>query len=192
MKKKVTIYIIGLLMPCFVTAQAAYQQGDNMLSLGIGLGSSYGSFTYAHQSPAINLQYERAIWPLGSGIVSLGGYVGYKTFGYTAGYYGGYTYTENWRYTIIGLRSAWHLQELGGKELEKWDLYGGVMLSYNVLNYTYSDNDPYWDYAGGGYGSSVGFAGFLGARYFLRDHFAVMGEVGYGIAYLNIGGAFKF
>jgi hypothetical protein len=194
MKNKILLFIIlfALLQPGAASAQSIYQPGNNVLGVGLGLGSSYGSFTYGRQSPALNVQYERGIWPLGPGVISLGGYLGYKRYQYSANYYGGYTYSQKWNYTIIGLRSAWHLQQLGGKELKKWDLYSGVMLSYNVLNYSYADNDPYWDYAGDAYGSGAGFAGFLGARYFFNGHFAAMGEVGYGIAFLNLGMAYKF
>jgi hypothetical protein len=192
MKNKIYVIIFSLLSFFAARAQSIYQQGDNVIGIGLGLGSSYGSFTYGHQSPAINLQYERGIWPLGPGIISLGGYLGYKSYRYSDTYYGGYTYTQKWNYTIIGVRGAWHLQEFGGKELKKWDLYSGVMLSYNILNYSYTDNSPYWDYTGDGYGSSVGFSGILGARYFFSDHFAAMGEIGYGIAFLNLGMAYKF
>lgn len=192
MKKKIYLFLAFFTLSAAMPAQALYQKGTNVLSFGIGLGSSYGSFTYGQQSPALNLQYERGIWPLGPGVVSLGGYLGHKSFGYSANYYGGYTYTEKWKYTIIGVRGAWHLQKFVDTELKKWDLYGGVMLSYNILNYSYTDNNPNWDYAGATYGSGTGFAGFVGARYFFKPRFAVMGELGYGIAYLNLGVAYKF
>lgn len=194
MKKKTLLYVICLLAMTTTSAQAIYQQGDNVISAGLGLGSSFGGFGYhVRQSPAINLQYERGIWQAGTGVISLGGYAGYKTFSYTDTYYGGYTYREKWRYTIIGLRSAWHWQEMQGKAFEKWDLYGGLMLSYNLLQYTYADDDPYFDYdTGNAYGSAVGFTGFIGSRYFFKERFAMMAEAGFGISFLNLGIAYRF
>ena len=194
MRKNISSYIACLLMAISFdsNAQSAYEEGDNVISAGIGLGSSYGSFTYGRQSPAINLQYERAIWPLGNGIVSLGAYAGYKSYHYSGNYYGGYTYEQRWKYTLLGVRGAWHLQSINGSALNKWDVYAGIMVSYNILNYSYSDNDPYLDYTSDSYGSGIGFSEFIGARYFLHPKFAVSAELGYGVAFLNLGLAYKF
>jgi hypothetical protein len=40
--------------------------------------------------------------------------------------------------------------------------------------------------------SSFAWSFFVGGRYYFTDSFAVMAELGYGIAWLNIGVAFKF
>ncbi|MGL5889992.1 MAG: hypothetical protein ACRC3B_08905, partial [Bacteroidia bacterium] len=103
----------------------------------------------------------------------------------------GYFYKQSWKYYIVGARAAWHLSELDGVNLSKWDLYGGVMLSYNFATSKYEDNDPFFDFNDTSYGSSIGFSTYLGARYFFSDRFAVMGEVGWGIAYLNAGISIK-
>lgn len=184
---------LGLLMTSSgAKAQAAYQIGNNVISASFGLGSAYGSFNSSKQSPAINLQYERGIWQAGPGVISLGAYLGYKSYRYSGTFPGGYTYSQRWNYTIIGARGAWHIQEFDGTELKKWDLYGGVMLSYNILDYTYSDNDPTFELSDVHYSSGMGLSAFLGARYFFNDHFAAQGELGYGISYLNLGIAYKF
>jgi len=39
--------------------------------------------------------------------------------------------------------------------------------------------------------SSMAFAFYLGGRYYINDKFGVMAELGYGIAYLNIGVALR-
>jgi hypothetical protein len=167
-----------------------YQVGDNMLSLGIGFGSSYG-YNLARQTPALSLQFEHATADLGPGFISVGGYLGYKGYRYTYNYGNGYFYKQNWKYYIVGARAAWHLSELDGVNLSKWDLYGGVMLSYNLARYTYEDNDPFFDYSNNTYGNGVSFSTYLGARYFLTDRIAVMGELGWGIAYLTGGISIK-
>lgn len=195
MKNKIVFGLAALLFMSFAPlrtqAQAAYQLGDNVVSIAAGFGSSYGAFTYGKQTPAFSLQYERGLWQAGPGVISLGGYLGYKSYQYSGSYFG-FTYNEKWNYTIIGLRGAWHLQEFDGTELQKWDLYGGAMLGYYNLNYTYTDNDPAIDYSDINYSSTVGLSGFLGARYFFNPHFAAQGEIGYGISYLNLGLAYKF
>ena len=40
--------------------------------------------------------------------------------------------------------------------------------------------------------SGLSIAWFAGARYYFSDNFAVMAEIGYGVAYLNLGIALKF
>ncbi|MCA6364801.1 MAG: hypothetical protein IM638_17335 [Bacteroidetes bacterium] len=190
MKTVVTIFMLAL--GTLLHAQASpYEVGTNVVSLGVGVGSSWG-FNSARQTPAFNLQYERGIAQLGPGVLSLGGYLGYKGFSYRYNYPNGFYYEQNWRYTIFGVRAAWHLQELDGLNLEKWDLYGGIMIGFNNVGYTYKDNDPAFDYSSNNYGSSVGWSSFLGARYFLSEKFALQGELGYGISYLSVGLAYKF
>jgi hypothetical protein len=168
-----------------------FQKGTNILSAGIGLGSSILSYSGASQTPALSLQYERGVWDIGGpGVISLGGYVGYKGYSYSAGEQN-YNYSENWHYTVVGVRSAYHYNGLDAKKL---DLYGGLMLAYNLLSFSYSDNTGSGTIAGssGSYGSTVGLSLYVGARYFFADHFAVLGELGYGVAYLNVGIAAKF
>src|SRR5689334_20567568 len=81
----------------------AFNRGDNLLGIGIGLGSSLGGFTYGSQSPALSVQYEHGNWDVGGpGVISLGGYLGYKSFSYDASPYSYYTYSEKWTYIILG------------------------------------------------------------------------------------------
>src|SRR4051812_29791546 len=83
-----------------VSAQA-FQLGNNVGSIGLGLGSSYGGFGAGSQTPAISLQYEHGQWEVGGpGVISIGGYLGYKGFSYSndAPYY---SFTEKLNYTVI-------------------------------------------------------------------------------------------
>jgi hypothetical protein len=167
----------------------SFENGDNVLSAGLGLGSSLGGYTYSSQTPGISIQFEHGNWDIGGpGVISLGGYLGYKSYSY--GYaYPGYSYNQKWSYTIIGLRSAYHYNGIDNKNL---DVYGGVMLSYNILSYKYSSSDPKFDYLyHGNYGSEVGLSIYLGGRYYFTDNVAGFLEVGYGISIFTIGAAFK-
>ena len=151
MKSKMLLLmsLTGLAMS--VNAQR-FVKGTNIVSAGIGLGSSILSYSGTSQTPALSLQYEKGIWDMGGpGVISLGGYVGYKGYKYT-GKFDAYNYSQKWHYTVIGVRSAYHYN---GIRSENIDVYGGVMLSYNILSYSITDNSPYGSYHGSGsYGSN--------------------------------------
>ena len=169
----------------FTARGQEFQKGTNILSAGIGLGSSILSYSGASQTPALSLQYERGVWDIGGpGVISLGGYAGYKGYSFS-----GTDFSEKWHYTVLGVRSAYHYN---GLNVDKLDLYGGVMLSYNILSYSYADNTGYSVSGNGSYGSTAGISLYVGARYFFADNFAVLAELGYGVAYLNVGIAAKF
>jgi len=183
MKKLLLLVTISALV--FTARAQEFQKGTNIISAGVGLGSSILSYSGTSQTPALSLQYERGVWDIGGpGVISLGGYVGYKGYSYSAT-----DYSEKWHYTVLGVRSAYHYN---GLNVDKLDLYGGVMLSYNILSYSYSDNLGYNVSGNGSYGSTVGLSLYVGARYFFTDNLAVLAELGYGVAYLNVGIAAKF
>lgn len=169
----------------FSTRAQEFQKGTNVISAGIGLGSSILSYSGASQSPALSLQYERGVWDIGGpGVISLGAYAGYKGYSFS-----GADYSEKWHYTVLGVRSAYHYN---GLNVDKLDLYGGAMLSYNLLSFSYTASNGYNISGAGSYGSNVGLSLYVGARYFFTDQLAVLAELGYGVAYLNVGIAAKF
>jgi len=184
--------LLLMLLAAFAIGARAqkFQKGTNIVSAGIGLGSSILSYSGASQTPAINLQYERGVWDVGGpGVISLGGYAGYKGYDYS-GKVSTYSYSQKWHYTVIGARSAYHYH---GFKSDNLDVYGGLMLAYNILKYSYTDNSPSGSYsASGSYGSTVGLSLYLGGRYFFTDNIAALLELGYGVSYLNIGIALKF
>jgi hypothetical protein len=192
MKKIVLIIVVALatvIIPKTSPAQA-FHNGDNLLGVGIGFGSSLGGYTYGSQSPAISLQYEHGNWDVGGpGVISLGGYLGYKSFSYDYSPYNGFNYSQKWSYTIIGFRSAYHYN---GITNPNWDVYGGLMLSYDILSYSYtSNNHAYDNLYNGSYAGGIGLSLYLGARYFFSPKVCGFAELGYGIAYFNLGVAFK-
>ena len=68
----------------FAANAQEFQKGTNIISAGIGLGSSILSYSGASQSPALSLQYERGVWDIGGpGVISLGGYAGYKGYSFS-------------------------------------------------------------------------------------------------------------
>jgi hypothetical protein len=182
MKKKLLILAAMLIVSVSALQAQAFEKGNNVLSFGIGFGSSIGSFNNRTQTPGLSVNFERGIVELGPGVLSAGGYVGYKGFRYSSG-----SYTQKWNYVIIGARAAYHYT---GLKVEKLDVYGGLMLSYNILNYT--DN-----YSGSGniYSSgrnSAGVTAFVGGRYYLLPVLAAFSELGYGVSFVSVGVSFKF
>src|SRR4051812_48627846 len=101
MKKIFFILLISIaasVHPQTTSAQGAFQYGDNILAAGIGFGNSY-AYNYGSQTPALSIQYEHGQWAVdGPGVISLGGYLGYKSFSYD--YYS--YYSESASFFIIG------------------------------------------------------------------------------------------
>jgi hypothetical protein len=188
--KKVAIVLLAATLLATKTKAQFFEKGTNVISAGVGLGGHYGSYSYASQTPSLSLQYEKGIWDIpGPGVISLGGYAGIKGYKNSSSS-GSYHYTEKWNYTVIGVRSAYHYN---GINIEKLDVYGGVMLSYNILSYKYTDNSGGSStYRGGSYGSTLGFSAYAGGRYLFTEQLAAFAELGFGVSYLTLGLAYKF
>lgn len=180
--KKLLVVSMALIAAASLHAQS-FQKGNNVLGIGVGLGSSLSGL--GSQTPAISANFEHGIWEIGGpGVISLGAYVGFKSFKYT-----GEDILEKWGYTIIGVRGAYHYN---GIKSDKFDLYGGLMLSYNILKYSVKDNDGNIIAGTGNYGSGAGITAFIGGRYFFTPNIGAFAELGYGVSYLTLGLAFKF
>ena|SRR5579871_4210214 len=184
MKKLFVLFVVASLS-LSVSAQNKYTVGTNVILGGIGLGSSLGSgFSYGSQSPALSLQYERGLWEAGPGVISLGGYVGHKSYTYDFNF--GSPYQYKWDYTTIGVRGAYHFT---GLDVDNLDLYGGLMLAYEALSF--SDNETGVPYSGS-YGSKVDLGVYVGGRYYFSPHVGAFLELGYSVAILNLGVAVKW
>lgn len=186
--KSITIMaVIYSLSPISGKAQS-FTKESGIISAGIGLGSSLYSGTGSGR-PAISANFEKGMWETGDfGVISLGGYIG--NTGYKDTYRSGSYLSEyKWNYTIVGARSAFHYSQLNN---DKFDVYGGLMLSYNIVSYKYTDNDPYYDYDYGNSSSSgIGLTGYVGGRYNFSEKLAVYTELGYGVSTLSFGLSFR-
>lgn len=169
MKKSIIYFVFAVFSTSFAFAQE-FNVGTNIINAGVGFGGNFGSFTTSSQTPGYSISYERGVWDVpGPGVVSLGAYLGTKTYKYD--YLGG---NDKWTYTIVGVRGAYHYN---GLNVENLDVYGGVMVSYNILSFTGVRS----------FGSNLGATGFIGGRWFFAENFAVFAEAGYGVAYLSVG-----
>lgn len=181
--KRIAFFVVLLLSVSTLRVHAqTYEAGKNVISAGLGLGSGLTSYGPSSLSPGFNLQYERGIWEAGPGVISLGGYLGFKGYKFSD-----QNVTEKWNYTIVGARGAYHYT---GLDVENLDLYGGLMLSYNNLSFSYSSNGA--GYGAGSYGSYLGLSAFVGAKYFFSGDLGAFAEIGPGVDILNIGLSYKF
>ncbi len=193
--KNISIVIL-ILLSSFTNYSQEFKKGTQVLSAGIGFGSNWGLGNGGTQTPALSVSYEQGIWDIdGPGVISLGGYIGHKSFhrNYDSPYYWS---KQRLSYTMIGARSAYHFNMV---EVDNLDLYAGAMLSFNIARYKFEDGfkdpnntiAPFGFDRNGSYGSRVGLSFYGGARYFFNSQFAAFGEIGYGVSYLTLGIAYR-
>lgn len=183
MKKTISLLALAVILLCATQSISAQEfgKGTNVINAGIGIGGNfyYGGLGTSSQSLGLNLSYERGIWETGDfGIVSLGGYLGYKSYT-SEPQFGGGRYDYN--YTVIGVRGAFHYI---GLDVENLDVYGGAMLSYNIASIDGDFSD--------GLNSRPSATIFVGGRWYFTEHFGVFAEAGYGVSILSLGAAFRF
>jgi hypothetical protein len=178
MKKLLLFLFVAVFSLAQLLAQeSTFKQGDKVVNLGIGFGSTYYGSYYTSHTPAISASLEVGVKDgvLDKGSIGVGGYIGYSSATW-ANYYK----TSNF---IIGARGSFHYPLVN-----KLDTYTGLLLGYNIYSYKYETT-----YLGAkGSAGNLMVAWFAGARYYFSNNFAVMAEVGYGIAYLTVGVSFKF
>ncbi len=170
MKKAFLLAAVALFVS---VASAQTTVNDKTIKADVGFGSAVGGIP-------VGVSYEQGIVDLGGAFITLGGYVGYDSS------------TENYSYF------KWKLSQLNimvqgnyylAPIVDKLDLYAGLRLGYaNVTStYIYDDHDSEYDW-----GSPFSYSAHVGANYWFSNSFAVNAELGYGIAYLNVGVAYKF
>lgn len=181
MKKKILPVLLAILFAVAAEAQnTTFTEGDKVLNVGLGIGSTlYTGSAYGSSIPPLSASLEfnvvDEVFDENSSI-GVGGYLGYAGYNYN---FGGADYGFN--NIILGGRGALHYQFI-----DKLDTYAGLLLGYRVVNW--NSNDQFGSAASGGFISSF----FIGGRYYFNENIAGMLELGYGIAYLNIGVAFRF
>jgi hypothetical protein len=182
--KKLVLSIIAVVFAVsqLVAQDPTFMAGDKVLNVGIGLGSSWYSGTYYSLTfPPINASLEVGVKDgvLEKGAIGVGGLVGYSGYKYEYS-------TAKWTYTnfILGARGYFHYPLVN-----KLDTYTGLMLGYNIATEKWqgTGSAP----VGESWGGFV-WSWFIGGRYYIKESFALMAELGYGSYYLNLGVAFKF
>jgi hypothetical protein len=191
MKYILTALVVSAMMVSFSFGQIAYKKGDQTLSATLGIGSLVYETNATSTVPPLTLAYDYGY----NENISLGGLVSYTASKYewNDSYLGNeYGYKWTWSYFVIAARGSYHYDLFHSSNV---DTYGGLILGYDIA----SSSSEYTGDWGGYYGgepsaaSSGGliFGGYVGARYFFTPKFAAQAELGFGLAVLNIGVAYK-
>ena len=188
--KKFLLFFSAIIISIAGYSQSpSFEKSDLVFNAGFGIGTAlYAGIGYKMSVPPVSLSAEYGIVDdiiTDKMTLGVGGFFGiagskYEYTGYT-GVPSGYKYN----YTVIGARGALHYPFV-----DKLDTYAGLMLGVNIINSKfYGDNTYLNNYSAAT--SGVAFSIYAGARYYFTDNFGVMGELGYGFAYLNLGIALK-
>lgn len=183
MKKLILPFVLIALFILPGIGQNTFVMGDKVLNLSVGLGNRlYSGAAYSNITPAIAGSIEVGIKDdLFDEYSSLGvgAYVGYTGAKYTYGPGYGWKYSD----IVLGARGSVHYQFI-----ESLDSYAGVMLGYDIVNSKTFGNGTV---IGNATGSGFDFALYVGGRYYFTEQIAGLLELGYGIAYFNVGVAIK-
>jgi len=185
MKKNLllTVFLIAIASSvCLAQSKSAYNNGDNLLNVGIGFGSPFFGSGYSASLPVNPIvSYERGI----TNEISVGGTLSYASSKYDYSILGSaYTFKES--ATYLGIRGSYHLNHIL-KVDKKFDVYGGASLGYVIVSV--SDNQGY----SGSAASGAGFGVFAGGRYYFQQSLGIYAELGYqSLSVLNAGITFKF
>ncbi len=160
---------------------SAYSKGDNLLNVGIGIGSPFFGSGYSSSLPVNpSISFEKGI----TEEISVGGQVAYASSKYNVDLPGAnYSFKQN--ATYIGARGSYHLNEVLKLD-PKFDVYGGASLGYVIASV--SNNQGF----NGTTGSGLGFGLFAGGKYYFASKTSLFAELGYqSLAVVNVGIAFK-
>jgi hypothetical protein len=184
MKKTLSTISICLMMALFISTSPVkaqlFDEGDLVLSAGLGVGSTLYSYgTYSTSMPLLFASGDYCLREdLGPGNLGVGAIIGYTS------------YKVDWVYDdyrvntfIFGARGTYHFTDL----VDNLDLYGGITIGAKIGSDTYHGNDIYDISTTSGFMPEL----FAGARYYFTDNIGVMGELAYGIYVLKAGISFK-
>lgn len=194
MKKLLVTFVLFGCMMMYALAQDAsagkaasggantFSKDDKVVNVGIGFGSTlYSGSRYTNKTPPISGSFELGIKDNlfdEKSSLGVGGYLGYRGAKMEE-------YSTGWKYSsiILGVRGAVHYQLV-----EKLDTYAGIMLGYNIAS-----SSAIGPSMSGSSGSAGGVTAslYVGGRYYFADKIAAMVELGYGVAFLNLGVSFK-
>lgn len=176
--KKGLLLVALMGLACTVSSQSAFKQGQNEISVGLGLGSPFWGTGFKASLP-VNPQvsFERAF----TDELSIGGTVSYASSKYDYSSFGS-DYSIKYNALFVGARGAYHFPVNS-----KFDPYLGASLGYVVVSV--SDNQGSTAAAASG----IGYGAFAGAKYFFQENIGAYAELGYSsLSLLSLGITLKF
>ncbi|MEO6683756.1 MAG: hypothetical protein ABIN48_13120 [Ginsengibacter sp.] len=171
MKKAIFLVVAIVAIHTFSFAQnGAFNEGDKLLNIGIGVNSYYRG------GNPIGASYEVGI----TDAISVGGNVDFLS--YNAG---------NGRFSAfyLGARANYHFNEILNIDDNNVDIYGGLTLGYR--NFSWGDGSHRNGF-GNSYSSGIYLGALVGGKYFFSENVGAFLELGaIGSTNARIGVAFK-
>lgn len=181
------VFLTVLLCCSFYSAKAqnVFEKNGVVLSAGVGIGTAVDVGRTV--VPPLSFQGEYGILDHlfdDRSALGVGGYIGFAGGRKTYASYGYNQFSQRINAVMIGARGTFHYQFV-----KNLDTYAGIMLGGTIAN---TRNEGVWTLGGvpprhGGFLFDV----FIGARYYIIPKLAVYGEFGFGVAYFNLGVAFR-
>jgi hypothetical protein len=168
--------------------ESTFNKGDKVFNASIGLGSVlYNGLGYSTTIPPISGSLELGVkenFIMDDLTLGIGGYVGFSKYQYrwSSAYNWGWDYTN----FIIGGRAAVHYPLI-----DKLDTYAGILMGINLVSSKEYGTNTLGYQLTNNTGGGIAWSTYIGGRYYFTDRIAALGELGYGISYLNIGVSFK-
>ncbi len=172
--KKLLLLVAAVVMTATTFAQTTVD--SKLVKADVGFGSGVSGMI------PVGVSYEQGIYGFDDGaFITVGGYFGY------AGKSTSYSYYD-WKLRVINIMAQgnYYLKPI----VNKLDIYAGLRLGYASITSKYewkSGHESEYNW-----GSPFGYDIHVGVNYWFTDLIGVNAEVGYGIAYLNVGVGFKF
>jgi hypothetical protein len=160
------------------------------INFGFGPGVNFFEGYHSGFGPGFQASFEKGMWQLGPGVLTLGAETGVSYFSYDGELYTNATYNYHWLSIITAARASYHY----GWKVKGLDTYGGFSTGMRFLAFSDDYSDIYPDPLQDDYNPnlvSVFFGTYVGASYFFNDRIGINGEFGYNINYAQIGLIFK-
>jgi hypothetical protein len=182
MRLKSLFIVAAFFVAAFQLQGQTFENGGKYVHAGVGFGSGYIYTGSRIGVPPIHVSYEQGI----NDRFGVGGLIGFTSSRYESMLIND-KYTWRFSYLVLGARGAYHFTEI-----DQADVYAGAMLGYNIASSRFESTNA-------GLNSSLNdpkigglvYGAYVGARYELNNDLTLFGELGYSIAYLNLGVCFK-
>ena len=182
------VLLLALLMASFssLTAQLNFKPGDIEFAAGVGVLPIYAKDGATSEILPLNARVQLRL----SSHFSLGAYASYASYQTNDRLLPDGTRQNLSNETLaLGLRGTVHRPIA-----EKWDLYGGILLGYEMPDVQETIDGLPKSVSSEGKPSftrpatnQLVYGAFMGASYYPRKHFGVFGELGSGISIVNVG-----
>lgn len=174
---KSIIVTIAIFLGLGITASAqSYNEGDNMLNIGVGLGSAFRTGTTT--LPPLSASFEHGF----TDKISAGGILSYMGSKEETSL-GASKFIFKYSYIILGLRASYNFYNT-----DKINAYGGATLGYIIGNsrVEIEGPNPFITPQPAKVGG-IAYGFHVGGKYYFNEKVGAFAELGYGMAILNLG-----